>query len=472
MEKKKIICSQCGAEIDEGSKFCMNCGAKLEKIVDVSSELEDNLDLKNEQVDDNVEEDVDIVDEKISEEATVEEKIVEPIECVSIAEQTKKRKPNKKKTIIAIGVAAVLLIFFMVISQPNIVSISAKYEGDTEEGIVLDSKNKGIIITGIDENGDTRDVSGWKIDAPETLQKDSSSTVDIRYKDVSCQLTVECSSSLLVSIHAEYDGNEEEGTIIDNSNTGVHIIGKYKNGTEKELESGWSIKEPVTLEADTTSDVVISYEDSDKSMTYSADTTLTITCSTRTLESISAKYTGETNEGTLINKNTEGIEVTAKYKNGVEEKIDGWTMDEEAKLKAGKTSTFTIRYENKECTLKIKCSTLSKKQFKEECNSISYNTLARDPDNNYAKMVKFKGRIVQVMEDDGAVALRVNVTNDGYGYYDDTVYVLYQYKENELKLLEDDIITFYGYSMGLESYESVMGATITIPRVYAEYIDR
>jgi len=39
------------------------------------------------------------------------------------------------------------------------------------------------------------------------------------------------------------------------------------------------------------------------------------------------------------------------------------------------------------------------------------------------------------------------------------------------RILEDDIVTFYGTYGGLYSYESVMGATITVPLVLAQYMD-
>lgn len=51
-------------------------------------------------------------------------------------------------------------------------------------------------------------------------------------------------------------------------------------------------------------------------------------------------------------------------------------------------------------------------------------------------------------------------------------YILsYLLKDGESRLLEDDVITIYGMNAGTISYKSVLGATITIPCVYAEYID-
>lgn len=110
--------------------------------------------------------------------------------------------------------------------------------------------------------------------------------------------------------------------------------------------------------------------------------------------------------------------------------------------------------------------------FKSGCQAFSYEQVARDPDSYYLQHCVFTGKVVQVMEDDGDFALRVNVTKTSYSYTD-TIYVYYMEYANEGKtrILEDDIITIYGYNFGLMSYESVMGAKITIPSVIAEYID-
>lgn len=65
---------------------------------------------------------------------------------------------------------------------------------------------------------------------------------------------------------------------------------------------------------------------------------------------------------------------------------------------------------------------------------------------------------------------RIDVTYKGYGYYDDTVYVTYDGYGSEERILEDDIVTFYGEYKGLKTYETVMGSSVTIPHVEAKYI--
>lgn len=109
-------------------------------------------------------------------------------------------------------------------------------------------------------------------------------------------------------------------------------------------------------------------------------------------------------------------------------------------------------------------------QYKAQCTSYSYETIARDPDNYIDTYCKYTGEVVQVLEDGSDVQMRVNITPTSYGYTD-TIFVFYTRKDGESRLLEDDIITIYGTNQGTISYESIFGATITIPQVDAEYID-
>lgn len=108
--------------------------------------------------------------------------------------------------------------------------------------------------------------------------------------------------------------------------------------------------------------------------------------------------------------------------------------------------------------------------FKAECAVVSYDEVARNPDQYKDKKVKFTGEVIQVMEDSGIYTLRVNVTQTSWGY-DDTIMVYYIASEGSPRILEDDVITLYGTMGGMTSYESVLGATITLPILYAQYVE-
>ena len=182
-----------------------------------------------------------------------------------------------------------------------------------------------------------------------------------------------------------------------------------------------------------------------------------------------AEYSGSTKKGTVLDENNEDITVIAVYDNGDKYQIEDYTIQNPAKLKAGKTSTIVIEYENATCKLKVKCTSLTASQYKKKCKSISYKKLARKPDKYEGKKVKFTGKIIQVMEDDYETCFRIDVTRGKYGVWDDTVYVEF-YGDSNKRFLEDDIVTFYGEFNGLHTYESIFGASITIPSVEAKYI--
>jgi len=109
-------------------------------------------------------------------------------------------------------------------------------------------------------------------------------------------------------------------------------------------------------------------------------------------------------------------------------------------------------------------------QYKASCTAYDYNTIARDPEAYRNTYGKYTGEIIQVLETGRKVELRVDITKTSYGYTD-TIYVFYTLKEGESRLLEGDIVTMYGRNNGTISYQSIFGQTITIPCVYAEYID-
>ncbi|MGX4687505.1 hypothetical protein JNUCC83_11735 [Vagococcus sp. JNUCC 83] len=99
---------------------------------------------------------------------------------------------------------------------------------------------------------------------------------------------------------------------------------------------------------------------------------------------------------------------------------------------------------------------------------ITYQQLARTPDDFIMKKVKFSGKVVQVLEDDKDTQLRIAVD----GNHDTIVYAEYESKLVSSRVLEDDYITISGYSMGLLSYKSTMGGTITIPSVVVKKVEQ
>lgn len=99
---------------------------------------------------------------------------------------------------------------------------------------------------------------------------------------------------------------------------------------------------------------------------------------------------------------------------------------------------------------------------------ITYDQLARTPDDYMAKLCKFKGKVIQVMEGDGVTQIRLAVGGD----YDKVVLAEFSKDTVSTRVLKDDNITIYGMSMGLFTYTSTMGGEITIPSMLVSKIDQ
>lgn len=109
---------------------------------------------------------------------------------------------------------------------------------------------------------------------------------------------------------------------------------------------------------------------------------------------------------------------------------------------------------------------------------VAYKTFFRNNEAYFNEAVYFRGEVVQALYDepfggsdctgmyaylDGtATVLRVNVTRDSYAYYSDTIYVVYL---GPKRILESDVIELVGMANDLMTYESTLGASITIPEV-------
>lgn len=97
---------------------------------------------------------------------------------------------------------------------------------------------------------------------------------------------------------------------------------------------------------------------------------------------------------------------------------------------------------------------------------ITYDQIARIPDDYMGKKVKFTGEVVQVLEGTNTVQMRFAVNED----YASMIYCEYNKSIVSERILEGDTITIYGSSLGLYTYESAIGTSITIPAVEVDKI--
>ncbi|MEB2462844.1 hypothetical protein Q3V40_06500 [Listeria monocytogenes] len=106
-------------------------------------------------------------------------------------------------------------------------------------------------------------------------------------------------------------------------------------------------------------------------------------------------------------------------------------------------------------------------EAKDNAKSISYQMLNKNADTYIDEPYYIKGKVVQAIEDSGTTLMRVNITEDENGYYDDTMAVLY---DGFTDAVEDDIIEVYGNIYGNYIYETTIGGEMRIPGLNAESI--
>lgn len=99
---------------------------------------------------------------------------------------------------------------------------------------------------------------------------------------------------------------------------------------------------------------------------------------------------------------------------------------------------------------------------------ITYDQLARTPDDYKGEKVKFTGKVVQVIEGDYTIQIRFAVNND----YDTILFGEYYPSIVSSRILENDEITIYGTSKGIITYKSTLGGNITIPSVHINQIEQ
>ncbi len=100
-------------------------------------------------------------------------------------------------------------------------------------------------------------------------------------------------------------------------------------------------------------------------------------------------------------------------------------------------------------------------------SGITYDQLARTPDDYLGKMVKFSGVVLQVSEAGDNIAIRMSTK----GKYDNVIMAIIPQKLLSARILEDDKITVYGLSSGIYTYTAVRGNEISIPSVVVEKLD-
>lgn len=160
---------------------------------------------------------------------------------------------------------------------------------------------------------------------------------------------------------------------------------------------------------------------------------------------------GEMVEGTVVN--ADGIKIYEGQQ--VSEKYDG-----EGKFfnKSG-----DIVYQGK-----FTAGKPEKDSFISACAKANYMELNRNPERYIRDCFSFDGKVLHVMEkENGAAGYRIATGESDR----DVIYVDYARGGSEGRILENDMITVYGMSEGLFTYDGTTGEKITVPSMTAYYID-
>ncbi len=108
---------------------------------------------------------------------------------------------------------------------------------------------------------------------------------------------------------------------------------------------------------------------------------------------------------------------------------------------------------------------LTPEEVKAKAIQVSYDDLMRNNENYTGKIVHYKGQVVQVLHVSGdTYALRVGLDMP---FPKDIVWMNYAGK----RVLEGDIIEFWGTVKGLKEYKSLLGEPITIPEIESSILD-
>ena len=157
--------------------------------------------------------------------------------------------------------------------------------------------------------------------------------------------------------------------------------------------------------------------------------------------------------------------------------LQSFTEESAAKAKAEtkyseletKYNTLLADYEELEALYNVETAVTyeTPTDLSDYATDITYDNLARTPDDYIGKAVCFTGKVVQLIEGDGETQIRLAIDGD----YDKIILVGYDPSIISERVLENDNITIYGISMGIFTYESTIGGMISVPGVWVDYIE-
>jgi|GEM_PF-5876477 len=180
----------------------------------------------------------------------------------------------------------------------------------------------------------------------------------------------------------------------------------------------------------------------------------------------------------------EGEESTRDFERSDKATVDALLEEQEMLLAESGEPSLDDEDEYDEPTGVDSYPDLSKAEYKKKCRNIKYKVLERDADRLAGRLYHFKGEVFQAGDagegsyysDFGEYGdlypqtqILLAVTADEWGYYDDNVMILYDKGTN---IYEEDMMEAWGECLGSYTYESTAGYTITVPLIWAKYVQK
>lgn len=243
-------------------------------------------------------------------------------------------------------------------------------------------------------------------------------------------------------------------------------------GAELTLEQPIENVEPTELGNETTNDSITeNIEPEKKNNTAQIIITAFIIIIVIVAIIISIKSTGNESE----NADYASSEVTDEY--DAYDAYDEFDESEQTTTTTrATTTTKAITTTKSEAELKIETQK-EKEKYISKCIEISYNDLARNPNKYIGEKLKITVEVSQILSGYLFSSNGYRCYEDYDIYSDDTYfekewYIDYYLDENEPRILEDDVITFYGTYEGTVGLErSLTGTTEYIPNLDAKYCE-
>lgn len=93
---------------------------------------------------------------------------------------------------------------------------------------------------------------------------------------------------------------------------------------------------------------------------------------------------------------------------------------------------------------------------------VSYDDLARYPEQQKGKAVTYQGKVIQKVSDTG---LRIGTKEGSFGSWDDVFYVSLKNETKNTGILEGDIVEFIGVTDGEQKATTVLGQSVALPKI-------